>query len=701
MTATIASLAVEITGDTRGLDRALTRAERGVSGLGSRLSGGLKGIGDSFSSIGMGLATVTGPLLAFGLVGVNTAAQFESSMNEISARTGLVGDDLERVRQFALQMGADTSFSAQQASDAFLQLLSSGSSVEESIATLPSVLDLAAASGMDLGTTADLLTDIMAQFGLGVDSAASVTDWLAQAAGASSATVADLAAGFANVGPVANMFGLSVEETAATLAVLAENGIKGAEGGTALKSVLLNMTRPTDKVRGALNKLGVSLYDSEGNVRDFNDIIGDLDGALDELPMDEQIELSTTLAGSYGITAFNALRASGGIDEMMESMDGAAGASDVADARMKGFAGSMEALRGSVETLMINALTPLMENVLTPLAQSLIPIVNSISDWVADNPELVTEIGKLALVGIALTGVFLIGGPIIAAWGKAIGGLGKLVGLALSPLGILVGLVAAFADWGKIGDGAGKVATGIQMIVDGDKSGGLKVVGDGIKGIAEGLAAIPGNVYDKLVTPLLAAAGIKLPTFDDVITMWTVTIPDAARLLGDRIGTDLATRIQIARTDIGNALTGIRDTFQKIFAEIGGFIQKVIEAIGRLVEAIGSVLLIKTGPSPEDTAQKILDYANGGGGSTPTMPDWVNQVVPPLPGHASGLSFVPRNDYAASLHKGERVLSAQENRAYNGGGRGGVTVVIQGGMFANGPQEFAEYVKRVLAESAY
>lgn len=699
---TVASLSVEITGDISGLNRAIGTADQKVTGFGSRLSSKLSSIGDSFSGIGRGLATVTAPLAAFGIAGLAVASTFESSMNEISARTGLVGEDLERVRQYALQMGADTSFSAQQASDAFLQLLSSGSSVEEAIALLPGVLDLAAASAMDLGTTADAVTDIMAQFGLtsAVDEAPQVLDALVQAAGASSATVEDLVAGFANVGPVAAMFGLNVEETAATLAVLAENGIKSAEGGTALKSVLLNLTRPTDKVRGALNKLGVSIYDSEGNVRDFNDILYDLDGSLDELPMNEQIELSNTLAGSYGITAFNALRASGGIDEMLDSMEGAAGASDVADARMKGFAGSLEALKGSVETLMINALTPLMENVLTPLFQSLTPVVNKISDWVAENPELVTQIGQIALVAIGLTGALIIGGPIISAWGGLISGIGTIARVAFTPIGALVGLIAAFADWGKIGDGAVQIANGIDMMIKGDAKGGLKVVGDGVWHVAEGLAAIPGNAYDALVLPLAAAAGIELPTFDEVITMWTVTIPDAARQLGDRIGTDLAMRIQIARDDITGFLGGIGAAFGKIFADIGKVIQGAIDLIARFAEAVGSVLLIKSGLDTGSIADAVIANANGGGGDGGSGGgNWWDNAVP---GHRTGLSFVPNDNYAAMLHRGERVLTANENRAYTSGrGGGGATVNIYGGVFPNGPQEFAEYVKDVLNGSAY
>ena len=444
---TVATLSVIINANDRGLQSGLRKADSAVQGFGSRMQGGLKRAGDGLQDLGKDIGLLVAPLAAFGVAGINVASTFQSSMNEISARTGLVGEDLERVRQYALDLGASTAFSAQDASEGLLQLLSSGSSAAEAMAILPGVMDLAAAGTLGLGYAADTVTDIMAQFGIAVEtyedgstSAEYVTNNLAKAAGASSASVEDLAQGFANVGPVAAMFGLDVRETAATLATLAENGIKGAEGGTALKSVLLNLTRPTDKVKGALKQLGVSLFDANGEVRDFDTIIDDLDYALDQLPMDEQIRLSNTLAGSYGITAFNALRASGGIDGMMEAMNEAAGASEVADARLKGFGGALEGLQGSVETLMINALTPFMDNVLTPMIGQITPVVNEIGAWIQDNPELASGIGTVALAGVALAGaLWLLGTAAKIASGPVLPLMLGIAGIALTVQGVQEG----------------------------------------------------------------------------------------------------------------------------------------------------------------------------------------------------------------------------------------------------------------------
>ena len=163
----------------------------------------MRRVGGELQGLGMAISAAVAPLVAFGAQGVRTAMTFDSAMAQISARTGVVGEDLERVRQLALQMGADTVFSAQDAADAMLELLASGQTVEQMMSTLPSVLTAAAASGEDLGTTADNITNILASFQLGVEDSAAVVDALSRAAGASSADIGSLADGFANVGGVA------------------------------------------------------------------------------------------------------------------------------------------------------------------------------------------------------------------------------------------------------------------------------------------------------------------------------------------------------------------------------------------------------------------------------------------------------------------------------------------------------------------
>lgn len=428
-------------------------------------TGRLGQAGAQLTAFGATMGQAIRPAVQFANAGISTAASFDSAMAEISARTGIVGQDLNAIRDFALQMGADTAFSAQDAADGFLQLLSSGQSAAQAMQTLPVVLDSAAASGESLGRTADTLTDIMAAYNLEVGDARMVSDALARAAGASSADIASLGQGFANVGGVANAFGLSVTDTAAVLAIFSENGIKGAEAGTQLKSMLLNMSRDTEKVQGAWESLGFSLYDAWGNARPLNDVIRDLNRSMADMSVQEQNTLISTLAGSYGQLGLRALLSSGGIGSMTNLMSEQTSAAEVAAARMDTFKGSVDSLQGSVETLQIRAFTPFMNNVLKPLAQDVTGVVNLMSTWASNNPKLTTTIIGLTfgLAGLAAAATF---------GGMALTAIGGAAAILISPLGLLIGLVAVFgaafsANFLGIRDAAQPVIAVLGLLLNG------------------------------------------------------------------------------------------------------------------------------------------------------------------------------------------------------------------------------------------
>lgn len=415
-----------------------TQVMRGVdSGL-ERLGSRMQDIGGRISSFGVGITAAMTPFVAAIGAGISAAGNFDGTLAEVGARAGLTSEQLARVSEFALQMGADTMFSGQQALDAFLQLLTGGSSLEEAFAQLPHVLNAAAAGGMELGRTADMITDIMAGFRLEVSATEGMVNQIAMAAGSSSTTMAQLMDALASVGPVASQFGLGMTEAVGTLATMANFGIKGAEAGTALRSMLLNLNRPTEGVRNALQRLGVSLYDAQGNTRNMRNVLRELSVALSGLPAEEANQLAVELAGSYGIVAFNALMASGGIDAALEAMGGAADAATVAAARMDTFDGRINSLKGSVETLAIVALTPFMNNVLKPLADELTILVNRVTDWAKANPELVTTI----LSVVSAVAVF---GTSLTAAGIALKLIVPVISAILSPLGLLAAAVGAVA----------------------------------------------------------------------------------------------------------------------------------------------------------------------------------------------------------------------------------------------------------------
>lgn len=413
----------------------------------------LQSIGSSMTNLGSKMTMgITAPIVGMGVAMFKTFSDFQDIMVELEARTGSTAEEMKKMEQFALEMGKATAFSATEAAQALLELTSSGSSAAEAMEMLPHVLDLAAAGALELGAAADGVTDILAQFQLEAEAAEWVVNMLAKAAGASSATVDDLVQAMANVGPVAAQFGMGVDETAAALAVLAENGIKGAEAGTALKSMLSNMSHQTNTVLGAWEQLGVSMFDAAGNMRPIDDVLKDINVSMADMTMEEQIHITDALAGSYGKTALNALLAADGISAMDVAMSNAALASDVADARMNTLSGAFDSLMGSLETLGI-VLGGLGEGPLTSFIKVLTSVINKVTEWVQANPKLAQMVMVFLAIVAALGPLLVIIGSIVGAIGTisaAITALGG--GAAIAALGTLAApFLAIFAAIVAIG----------------------------------------------------------------------------------------------------------------------------------------------------------------------------------------------------------------------------------------------------------
>jgi len=427
---------LDASGFLNGLKTVRNQADTTFGGL-RQMAGGVKKIGDNLTRMGAQTSLAFAPVTAFVTKGLLAFASYDDAMTEIKARTGATADEMKTMGDFALEMGRKTQFSSTQAADGLLQLLTSGSSVKEAMATLPSVLDLAAASSIDLGYAADAVTDILAQFQLGVDKSTYVVNALSQATQASSATAPMMIDALANVGPIAQRFGLSVQDTSAILANFAENGIKGAEAGTQLKSMLLNMTRSSEDVQKMWNGIGVSMYDAHGNVRDLNAVIQDLNRVMKSKTPREQNEIIQTLAGTYGQAGMSILLATNGFSAMEQKMIQQANAADVAKGKMSSFRNVVNQLRSSVETFSINVLGPLVEKRIKPTIKYVTGLVNKLIEWTTVNPQIASQLGDLL-------GIMAVIGPIMLTSGKYISLLGSLLGALLSPVGLLTLAIGAF-----------------------------------------------------------------------------------------------------------------------------------------------------------------------------------------------------------------------------------------------------------------
>jgi TP901 family phage tail tape measure protein len=424
--------------NTSGVSTNLNRAKQDFNNFIGQTGSMMQSWGASIAGFGQNLTLWTAPVaLAVG-TGLNLAADFDSVLTEIQARTGLTAEAMEQVRTVALQMGADTAFSSQQAADAFLNLLTAGLSVEEALTILPSVLDAAAAGSIGLAQAADFTTSIMASFQLSAEQATSVIDAMAQASGASPATMQEMGAALNEVGSVAVRFGLDVSETSAILAIFAQNGLRGVNAGTNLRAMLTQLSESVSTYPADWAALNTSLYDAQGNMRDLDVVIAEMRVGLEALPVEQQNLIMQHLAGTFGITGLNALLASDGIATMQGTMAEQATAAEVATAMMDTFKMTIDSLMGTVQAFWVTVLTPFMNNVLKPLANQVIGIVNGMTAWAAANEPLVQ------IMMTMLTGLIALG-PTLMLVGRGIQLLGFFVTVLANPFAWLAAAVGGLA----------------------------------------------------------------------------------------------------------------------------------------------------------------------------------------------------------------------------------------------------------------
>jgi len=346
---------------------------------------GKQGVGVNAGMLALGGAAAAAGVAVVGFASeaVNAYGDFEKAITNINARVDLTGDELDGIRDKAKQMGIETAFSATDAANAMLQLVTTGSSVEETMVLVEDVLNLAAASGGELEKTADDLTDIMAVFSIEAENAGGAVDTLVAGAGSSSATVEDLSAALANGGAVAASMGLDLEDTVAILATFAEAGIKGSEAGTQMRSMLLNMRRDTESTDEAWNIFNTSLYDSEGNIRNLDTVFKEINAemASGKRTQEEYDLAMQSLFGSYGIVGSSALLAADGITTMQEKMGEQRSAAEVAATQLESYQSRVNLLGSSMESLMIAVGEPLVENFLKPLVSLVTSLINEFLAW--------------------------------------------------------------------------------------------------------------------------------------------------------------------------------------------------------------------------------------------------------------------------------------------------------------------------------
>lgn len=408
----------------------------------------LKTVGDNISSAGQKLLPVTAGVTALGTAAVSTAANFESSMSQVQATMGITKDAMSTVNgesvntmdtlsALAKKMGSETAFSASECADALNYLALAGYDTQQMCDTLPTVLNLAAAGGIDLAAASDMVTDAMSALGMGVDEAGTMVDQMAKTASTTNTSVAQLGEGILTIGATAKTVKGGTAELNTALGILANNGIKGAEGGTHLRNVILSLQNPTDKAADCLNELGVSVYDSEGNMRSLNDILGDLNTSMDGMTAEEKSNIIGKIFNKTDLSSVNALLANTGDtwDDLQQSIiDSGGAAQQMADTQLDNLQGQITILKSALEGLAIS-----FGELLLPAIKMIVGWVQKFVDWLNGMDEGTKKvITTVALLAAAL-------GPVLIVVGKVVSAVGTIMTIVPKVAGVINTVKTAFA----------------------------------------------------------------------------------------------------------------------------------------------------------------------------------------------------------------------------------------------------------------
>lgn len=440
------NLVASLTLDTKEYERALYTAKSTTvtttTDIGKRVEKMKKGFLIGAGAMAAGFA-------AFGVSSVKTGMEFDSSMSQVAATMGKSMDEMlnetgkvdlawgefsGNLRDYAKEMGAHTAFSATEAADALNYMALAGYDTQKSMEMLPNVLNLAAAGNMDLATASDMVTDASSALGLNTQQTTELVDKMAQTASKSNTSVSQLGEAYLTVGGTAKNLKGGTTELSTALGILADNGIKGSEGGTILRNAILSLSSPTSKAKKELDELGVSVFDSEGNMRGLDEIMGDLDDSLSNLTGEERAEAMSKIFNKRDLKGIEALlSATGGRwDELSGYIDEAQGsAQKMADTQLDNLQGDVTLLKSAWEGFQIS-----ISDRVTPVLRTAVQALT----WMIDHANI---LGPVILgVATAFT-VFAIAiniGSIIQGVTGAMAALNAV--LLANPIGIIIALVA-------------------------------------------------------------------------------------------------------------------------------------------------------------------------------------------------------------------------------------------------------------------
>jgi TP901 family phage tail tape measure protein len=548
-------------------------------------------VGSKMKNLGSGISNAGKKLAGIGLAGgaafagmTRTFAGFDDAMAKVSALSGATGEDLEKLRAKAKELGSTTKFSATQAAEGMNFLAMAGFDTNQILAGIPATLQLAAAGGLELAEAADIASDVGTMFGLTADEIGRVSDVLASTATSANTSVSMMGESFKYFGASAHTAGQSIEEASAAIALMAGAGIKASSAGTSLNQLMAAMV----KKKGKFIDLGVAVADANGNMRPILDVMRDVGVAMEDMTNEEQLEWFAKLGVQSGkagqILAGATSEQIETFRQKLENAEGAAGR--MAETMQTGVGGAGTKILSAFEGLQISVMEHLKPALLVA-AEAIATFFSNASKFVDQNPQLVKGLAAASAAFVALGGTLVVIGGSVTAMGVAVTGLGSIfatigtiAGAVFSPIGIILGSIVGLIVYAVTASGAWRdMFAALKKIA----TETLQTLKEMLQGVKNALA-----IGDAGMALKIAFAGIKLAFLKALAGMFA-----AAR----------------------QVLPMIWNIFKKVFQKIADFatnvMNTVIEAVKNPTKALDAYeklkALFKSDKGFGDLGQEFLD----------------------------------------------------------------------------------------------
>jgi len=514
----------------------------------------MEAVGNSIAGAGKKMMGVTTVIGGVGVAAVKTAADFDSAMSQVAAVSGATGKDFDALRNKAREMGAKTKFSATEAAEAMNYMAMAGWKTEDMLDGIEGVMNLAAASGEDLATTSDIVTDALTAFGLSAKDSGHFADILAAASSNANTNVSMMGETFKYCAPIAGALGFSAEDTAEAIGLMANAGIKSSQAGTALRTIMNNLAGDVKISGKAIGDVTIATTNADGSMRDLSDILADCRSAFGNLTESEKAQAAESLVGKNAMSGFLALMnaGQGDIDKLSSAIDNCDGSAEkMAMTMQDNLAGQLTILKSQLQELAIS-----FGDILMPAIRS---IVSKLQGFV-DKLNGMDEGTKRTIVTIAL---------LVAS----IGPLLVIIGTAISKIGV------AMQGFVKLANGISKLKIAIQ-----GGTGVLGKLGSALGGISAPVLAVVA------VIAVLVAAFVHLWKTnegfrDAIIGTWNRikdTISGFCQGIVDRLNA-----LGFQFTDIVDVLKTVWDGFCQVLAPI---FEGVFNNIANILSTVTGVI---------------------------------------------------------------------------------------------------------------